>query len=93
MITEHPTAIEEIVNTFHSQKMPNVDEETQTWILLDILSAIPEQVRQIADKILDQMLEMFLFENFLYYSDKCDVHVNRTCCNSCRNNEKILFCY
>lgn len=45
MITEHPTAIEEIVNTFHSQKMPNVEEETQTWILLEILNAIPEQVQ------------------------------------------------
>lgn len=44
IITEHPTAIEEIVQTFQSQTMPNVDEETQAWILMEILGAIPEEV-------------------------------------------------
>lgn len=62
MITEHPTAIEEIVNTFHSQKMPNVDEETQTWILLEILSAIPEQVKYMIR--IGFFFFFFLFESF-----------------------------
>lgn len=44
MITEHPTAIEEIINTFQCQKMPNVCQETQQWILMEILGAIPEEV-------------------------------------------------
>lgn len=47
VLAEHPTAIEEIVNTFQSQTMPNVDEETQAWILLEILGAIPEEVIQV----------------------------------------------
>lgn len=45
MISEHPTAIEDIVNTFQSQQMPNVNQETQSWILMEILGAIPEEVR------------------------------------------------
>lgn len=44
MISEHPTAIEDIVNTFQSQQMPNVNQETQSWILMEILGAIPEEV-------------------------------------------------
>lgn len=44
MISEHPTAIEDIVNTFQSQQMPNVSRETQSWILMEILGAIPEEV-------------------------------------------------
>lgn len=43
-ITDHPTAIEDIVSTFQSQQMPNVNQETQSWILMEILGAIPEEV-------------------------------------------------
>lgn len=44
MITEHPNAIEDIVNTFQSEQMPNVSQETQSWILMEILGAVPEEV-------------------------------------------------
>lgn len=44
MISDHPTAIEDIVNTFQNQQMPNVGQETQSWILMEILGAIPEEV-------------------------------------------------
>lgn len=44
MITEHPNAIEDIVNTFQSEQMPNVNQETQSWILMEILGAVPEEV-------------------------------------------------
>lgn len=47
MISEHPTAIEDIVNTFQNEQMPNVGQETQTWILMEILQAIPEEVNTI----------------------------------------------
>lgn len=46
MISEHPTAIEDIVNTFQSQQMPNVNQGTQSWILMEILGAIPEEVHR-----------------------------------------------
>lgn len=44
VITDHPTAIEDIVNTFQNQQMPNVSQSTQSWILMEILGAIPEEV-------------------------------------------------
>ena len=44
MISEHPNAIEDIVNTFQSKQMPNVNQETQSWILMEILGAVPEEV-------------------------------------------------
>lgn len=44
MISEHPNAIEDIVNTFQNEQMPNVSQETQSWILMEILGAVPEEV-------------------------------------------------
>lgn len=44
MISEHPNSIEDIVNTFQSEQMPNVSQETQSWILMEILGAVPEEV-------------------------------------------------
>lgn len=44
MISEHPNAIEDIVNTFQNEQMPNVNQETQSWILMEILGAVPEEV-------------------------------------------------
>lgn len=45
MITEIPTTIEDIVTTFQSQQMPNVSQDTQLWILMEMLGGIPEEVR------------------------------------------------
>lgn len=47
MILTQPTAIEDIINTFQSQQMPNVSQETQSWILMEILGAIPEEVNYL----------------------------------------------
>lgn len=44
MITEYPTAIEEIVTMFQNEQMPNVTRDTQLWILMEVLGGIPEEV-------------------------------------------------
>ena len=44
MLGEWPTAIEDVINTFQNQQIPNVTNETQLWIMLEILQAIPEEV-------------------------------------------------
>lgn len=44
MITEFPSTIEDIVTTFQSQQMPNVSQDTQLWILMEVLGGIPEEV-------------------------------------------------
>lgn len=44
MLKDWPTAIEDVLNTFQSQQIPNVTPETQLWIMLEVLSGIPEEV-------------------------------------------------
>lgn len=63
MISDHSSAIEDIVNTFQNQQMPNVSQETQSWILMEILGAIPEEVthlsyQQRSSKILRKIPKM-----------------------------------
>lgn len=64
MISEHPNAIEDIVNTFQSEQMPNVSEETQSWILMEILGAVPEEV------ILFFVHDYFKFVRFFVVNSK-----------------------
>lgn len=45
MLQEHPAAIQDLVNTFQCQQMPNVNEDTQTVIFMDILCGIPFEVK------------------------------------------------
>lgn len=45
MLGEWPSAIEDVINTFQNQQIPNVTNETQLWIMLEVLQAIPEEVR------------------------------------------------
>lgn len=78
MISEHPTAIEDIVNTFQSQQMPNVNQETQSWILMEILGAIPEEVYAFFSIFQFALL----IPNFSFFllciTDKCYVYVRAT---------------
>lgn len=44
MIGEYPTIIEDFVSMFHTQQIPNLTQETQISILLEVLAGIPEEV-------------------------------------------------
>lgn len=72
MISDHPTAIEEMVNTFQNQQMPNVNQETQSWILMEILGAIPEEVNTFTFFAVQRVNIYILFR--LFTIDKCNVH-------------------
>jgi len=47
MLGEWPGAIEEVINTFQNQRMPNVSADVQLWIMLEVLQAIPEEAQVI----------------------------------------------
>ncbi|XP_037947984.1 importin-13 [Teleopsis dalmanni] len=47
MFNEWPTAIEDVINTFQNQQIPNVSKEMQLWIMLEILQAIPEEMQAV----------------------------------------------
>lgn len=42
--TYWPKAFEELVSSFQPQHLPNVEPERIVWILLEILTVIPEEV-------------------------------------------------
>lgn len=44
MLRTCPTAIEDVINTFQSQQLPNINSTTQLWILMEVLCAVPEEV-------------------------------------------------
>lgn len=44
MLKEWPTAIEDVINTFQNQRLPNLTESTQSWIMMEVLCGIPEEV-------------------------------------------------
>lgn len=39
-----PNAFEELVSSFQPQNLPNIESERVIWILLEILTVIPEEV-------------------------------------------------
>lgn len=47
MLGTSPTAIEEVINTLQTQQLPNISNAVQLWILMEVLCAIPEEVRVV----------------------------------------------
>lgn len=47
MLDEWPCAIEEVINTFQNQRIPNISPDVQLWIMLEVLQAIPEEAQII----------------------------------------------
>ncbi|XP_001359959.2 importin-13 [Drosophila pseudoobscura] len=47
MLDEWPNAIEEVIDTFQNQRIPNVKPDVQLWIMLEVLTAIPEEAQVI----------------------------------------------
>ena len=44
MMRHWPNGIEDVVNTFLNQQLPNLDANTQIWILMEVICGIPEEV-------------------------------------------------
>ncbi|XP_020815162.1 importin-13-like isoform X2 [Drosophila serrata] len=47
MLDEWPCAIDEVINTFQNQQIPNICPDVQLWIMLEVLQAIPEEAQII----------------------------------------------
>lgn len=52
--THWPKAFEELVSSFQPQYLPNVEPERVIWILLEILTVIPEEVSIICFLCIDR---------------------------------------
>lgn len=83
MLSEWPTAIEDIVNIFHNQQIPNLNENTQMWIMMEILCGIPEEANAIYTSIARVTLRseinkraIFVINTINQYIEiKCDVNL------------------
>lgn len=47
MLEDWPCAIEEVIETFQNQRIPNVTADVQLWIMLEVLQGIPEEAQVI----------------------------------------------
>lgn len=47
MLEDWPCAIEEVIDTFQRQRLPNVTADVQRWIMLEVLLGIPEEAQII----------------------------------------------
>ncbi|XP_030373790.1 importin-13 [Scaptodrosophila lebanonensis] len=47
MLNEWPMAVEEVIDTFQNQRIPNVSADMQIWIMLEVLQAIPEEAQAV----------------------------------------------
>lgn len=80
MISEWPTAIADVVNTFQNQQLPNVSENTQIWIMMEVLCGVPEEVTAIHTSVQRVALRStinshapFVFKTVeQYLSQKCE---------------------
>ncbi|KAJ6635779.1 Importin-13 [Pseudolycoriella hygida] len=81
MIMEWPTAITDVVNTFQNQKLPNVNENTQVWIMMEVLCGVPEEVTAIHTSVQRVALRStintyapFVFQTLeQYITQKCEL--------------------
>lgn len=44
-----PKAFEELVSSFQPHHLPSVEPERVIWILLEILTVVPEEVKQLRE--------------------------------------------
>ncbi|KAG5682378.1 hypothetical protein PVAND_011734 [Polypedilum vanderplanki] len=47
MLKEWPSAINDVIDMFLNRQLPNITQQTQQWILFDVLSSIPEEACNI----------------------------------------------
>ncbi|XP_037040753.1 importin-13 [Bradysia coprophila] len=80
MLSDWPTAIPDVVNTFQNQQLPNVSENTQIWIMMEVLCGVPEEVTAIHTSVQRVALRStvnshapFVFKTVeQYISQKCE---------------------
>lgn len=58
-----PNAFEELVSSFQPYHLPNVEPERVVWILLEILSVIPEEVHNFHIKHASSLI-FYMFYSF-----------------------------
>ena len=63
MLKEWPTAIEDVINMFQTEQLPNLSRHVQTWILFDVLCGVPEESSGVYTSIQRVQLKHEIYKN------------------------------
>lgn len=63
MLKEWPSAINDVINMFQNEQLPNITRHTQLWILFDVLSGVPEESLSIYSSFLRTQLRNEVYKN------------------------------
>lgn len=63
MLKEWPSAINDVINMFQNEQLPNITRHTQLWILFDVLSGVPEEALSIYSSVQRAQLRNEVYKN------------------------------
>lgn len=63
MLKEWPSAISDVINMFQNEQLPNLNQQTQQWILFDVLSGVPEETSSIYTSVARVQLKHEVYKN------------------------------
>lgn len=63
MLKEWPSAINDVIQMFQNEQLPNITRHTQLWILFDVLSGVPEEALSIYSSVQRIQLRNEVYKN------------------------------
>jgi len=79
MLKEWPSAINDVINMFQNQQLPNISQHTQLWILFDVLSGVPEESCSIFTSIQRVQLKHEVYKNSAVVLKTMETFVTMKC--------------
>lgn len=76
MLKEWPSAISEVIDMFQNRQLQNLTQQTQLWILFDVLSGVPEEACSIHTSIYRGYLKHEVYKNASLVMKTMEVFIN-----------------
>jgi hypothetical protein len=79
MLKEWPTAIQDVITMFQNEQLPNLNIQTQTWILFDVLTGVAESSGSILSSVQRVQLKHEVFKNAPIVLKTIEQFINLKC--------------
>ncbi|CRL02034.1 CLUMA_CG015289, isoform A [Clunio marinus] len=79
MLKEWPSALNDVINMFQNQQLPNLSQHTQLWILFDVLSGVPDESCCIFTSIQRVQLKNEVYKNATIVLKTMENFINIKC--------------
>lgn len=89
MLKEWPSAINDVINMFHNEQLPNLTQHTQLWILFDVLSGVPEEACSIYTSVQRVQLKHEVYKNAPLVLKTMEQYINVKCDKPVLDDEDI----